>query len=103
MAPVYDSMNLLYTVTKVSVGASEAYGKACLGLMIAWGINYLWVCRPLRLTSQVYASCRAKQPIRARAEEKLRVRRSVLVVRDILRHGSSLMLAGYIGRCALRF
>ena len=41
MAPVYDSMNLLYTVTKVSVGASEAYGKACLGLMIAWGINYL--------------------------------------------------------------
>jgi hypothetical protein len=35
-------MNLLYKPTQGEFGASHKYGKAVLGLMIAWGLNFLY-------------------------------------------------------------
>lgn len=35
------SMNLLYTATKGEFGASPMFGKAALGLLVAWALNYL--------------------------------------------------------------
>jgi len=35
------SMNLLYTATKADIGASIKFGRAALGLMVAWAFNYL--------------------------------------------------------------
>ena len=37
------SMNLLYTATKADIGASIKFGRAALGLMVAWAFNYLSV------------------------------------------------------------
>ncbi|KIR24869.1 hypothetical protein I307_05834 [Cryptococcus deuterogattii 99/473] len=34
-------MNLVYTATKGEIGVSHQFGKAALGLMVAWAINYL--------------------------------------------------------------
>lgn len=36
-------MNLVYTAVKGEIGVSRQYGKAALGLMVAWAINYLQV------------------------------------------------------------
>lgn len=38
-------MNLLYTASKGEFGASPEFGKAAMGLMIAWAMNYLCVAR----------------------------------------------------------
>lgn len=35
-------MNLLYIPEKGQFGASHTYGKAVLGLMIAWALNYFY-------------------------------------------------------------
>lgn len=37
------SMNLLYKANEAETGLSSKFGKACLGLMLAWGLNYLCV------------------------------------------------------------
>lgn len=34
-------MNLLYTATAADLGVSLKFGKAALGLMVAWAMNYL--------------------------------------------------------------
>jgi hypothetical protein len=36
-------MNLLYTATAADLGVSLKFGKAALGLMVAWAMNYLCV------------------------------------------------------------
>ncbi|RSH88423.1 uncharacterized protein EHS24_000968 [Apiotrichum porosum] len=36
-------MNLLYTATKGEFGASPMFGKAALGLLVAWALNYLYM------------------------------------------------------------
>lgn len=35
-------MHLTFTATAGNYGASPMYGKACLGLMVAWALNYLY-------------------------------------------------------------
>ncbi|OXG80481.1 hypothetical protein C345_05169 [Cryptococcus neoformans A2-102-5] len=36
-------MNLVYTAVKGEIGVSHQFGKAALGLMVAWAINYLYM------------------------------------------------------------
>ncbi|RSH92466.1 hypothetical protein EHS25_008882 [Saitozyma podzolica] len=36
-------MNLLYTATAADLGVSLKFGKAALGLMVAWAMNYLYL------------------------------------------------------------
>jgi hypothetical protein len=43
-------MNLLYKANEAETGLSAKFGKACLGLMLAWGLNYLYV--PPRLAGR---------------------------------------------------
>ena len=40
-AGLMDSANLVYVAMSGSFGASLTYGKAVLGLLIAWALNYL--------------------------------------------------------------
>ncbi|WVQ77601.1 hypothetical protein IAR50_007289 [Cryptococcus sp. DSM 104548] len=36
-------MNVVYTTSKGEIGVSHGFGKAALGLMVAWAINYLYM------------------------------------------------------------
>lgn len=36
-------MNLVYTAVMGEIGVSHQFGKAALGLMVAWAINYLQI------------------------------------------------------------
>jgi hypothetical protein len=38
---IQDRMNLLYTAGTGDLGASAKFGRAVLGLMVAWALNYL--------------------------------------------------------------
>lgn len=42
---VPDRMNLLYVAGHSDLGASQKFGKAALGLMVAWALNYMSVRR----------------------------------------------------------
>jgi hypothetical protein len=46
-------MNLLYKANEAETGLSVKFGKACMGLMIAWGLNYSYV----RTTPRTWGCC----------------------------------------------
>ena len=48
--PLMHRMNLLYKANEAGTGLSAKFGKACLGLMLAWGLNYLYI--PARLAGR---------------------------------------------------
>lgn len=64
-------MNLLYVAGHSDLGASQKFGKAALGLMAAWALNYMSVCvldgRARVDDIQVLAPVRAQRRVRPAA------------------------------------